>query len=167
MGTWTGTACLSSPASQSFPPFIAPLVLRSTPQRCTYQTWTSVMFRLPKPWWRGRCWEGRIAAWKWGSRGGSLAELTGRWEGRVRRAHSWPYPLSCILATALNGVTTSITVSCHSEPSDWLEGRGRGSGLPSSSKVKSSILKFSTLVHFPGKTPSETFSGFWFPITVG
>lgn len=42
MGTWTGTACLSSPASQSFPPFIAPLVLRSTPQRYIYQTSTSV-----------------------------------------------------------------------------------------------------------------------------
>lgn len=42
MGTCTGTACLSSPASQSFPPFIAPLVLRSTPQRYIYQTSTSV-----------------------------------------------------------------------------------------------------------------------------
>lgn len=42
MGTWTGTACLSSPTSQSFPPFIAPLVLRSTPQRYIYQTSTSV-----------------------------------------------------------------------------------------------------------------------------
>ena len=46
MGTWTGAACLSSPASQSFPPFIAPLDLRSTPQRYIYQTSTSVFAML-------------------------------------------------------------------------------------------------------------------------
>lgn len=46
MGTWTGTACLSSPTSQSFPPFIAPPVLCSTPQRSIYHTSTSVFATL-------------------------------------------------------------------------------------------------------------------------
>ena len=46
MGTCTGTTCLSSPTSQSFPPFIAPPVLCSTPQRSTYHASTSVFATL-------------------------------------------------------------------------------------------------------------------------
>lgn len=38
--------------------------------------------------------------------------------GRVRRAHGRPYPLSCFMATVLNGGWTSITAARHSEPSD-------------------------------------------------
>lgn len=48
----------------------------------------------------------------------SQVELMGRWSGRVRRAHSRPYPFVCFMATVLNGAWTSITASCHSEPSD-------------------------------------------------
>lgn len=125
MGTWTGTACLSSPASQSFPPFIAPLVLRSTPRRYFHQTSNGVsamriMFRLPKPRWgmwreglrRKAGPRGYVSTWNW-------------WAGRVRRAHGRPYP-----ATLLNGAWTSITEPGHSQPSgleisSW-GGRGRG-----------------------------------------
>lgn len=38
--------------------------------------------------------------------------------GRARGDHSRPYPLSCFMATVLNGTRTSITASRHSEPSD-------------------------------------------------
>ena len=46
------------------------------------------------------------------------ADGVGGWLGRVRRAHGRPYPLSCFMTTVLNGAWTSITASCHSEPSD-------------------------------------------------
>lgn len=111
MGTCTGTACLSSPASQSFPPFIAPRVLRSTPQRYIYHTSTSVFVTLvmfQSRGWRRRWWEGR----------GDGRMNVGLGVGGVRRAHSRPYPLSCFMATVLNGACTSITASRHSEPSD-------------------------------------------------
>ena len=127
MGTWTGTACLSSPASQSFPPFIAPLVLRSTPQRYIYQTSTGVfamrvMFVFQSRG-GGRVEEaGGAAGLCLGvglcSRAGQMGRWTSRRSGRVRRARGWPYPLSCFMATALNCPWTSITASCHSEPSD-------------------------------------------------
>lgn len=120
MGTWTGTACLSSPASQSFPPFIAPLVLRLTPQRYMYQTWTSVfamciMFCLLKPW-------GLLGGWAFASTWDSALRWSWWGGGRVvRQAHNKPYPLTCFMATVLNEVWTSIAESCCSEPSDWLK----------------------------------------------
>lgn len=130
MGTWTGTACLSSPASQSFPPFIAPLVLRSTPQRYIYHTSTSVfamhvMFVFQSRGGGGGGWVaevGRAAGLCFNVGLCSQVELMGwwvvGWPGRVRRAHGRPYPLSCFMATVLNGAWTSITASRHSEPSD-------------------------------------------------
>lgn len=138
MGTWTGTACLSSPASQSFPPFIAPLVLRSTPQRYIYQTSTSVfamhvMFVFQS---RGGGGGGRVVemgtAAQFTSTGNSAlrgswwgGRWVGGWSGRVRRAHGRPYPLSCFMATVLINMWTSITASWCSEPSDsrrcWLK----------------------------------------------
>lgn len=78
---------------------------------------------VPKPWWwRRRWWEG---CGDGKSCRMNVALGVGGWSGRVRRAHSRPYPLSCFMATVLNGVWTSITASCQSEPSDsgrcWLE----------------------------------------------
>lgn len=74
--------------------------------------------RLLKPWWR---WEGGENGW--GCRimlqcGTPLSGGADGVVGRVRRAHDRPYPLSCFMATVLNGVWTSITASCRSEPSD-------------------------------------------------
>lgn len=70
---------------------------------------------VPKPWWRRWWWEGcgdgkscRMKVGLW----------VGGWRGRVRGDHSRPYPLSCFMATVLNGTRTSITASRHSEPSD-------------------------------------------------
>jgi len=63
----------------------------------------------------------------------SLLEQKGYWAGRVRRAHSRPYPLSCFMATVLNGTWTSINVSCRSEPSNsgrcQLKGMGWDGGV--------------------------------------
>lgn len=110
MGTWTGAAGLSSPASQFFPPFIAPLVLRSTPQRYIYQTSIGVFATHLMAVFRSR-----------GGGDGRWTEGGGRWGGggRVRQARSRPYPFSCFIATELNCAWTSISASRLPEPSDW------------------------------------------------
>lgn len=122
MGTWTGTACLSSPASQSFPPFIAPPVLHTTPQRYIYHTSTSVSAKHFMFVFQCRGGGGRVEemggtanyASTWDK---APAKGVGGWSGRVRRAHGKPYPLSCFMATVLNGAWTSIIAASHSEPS--------------------------------------------------
>lgn len=72
---------------------------------------------VEETWWEG-CGDGKSCRM-------NVGLGVGGWSGRVRRAHSRPYPLSCFMATVLNGVWTSITASCQSEPSDsgrcWLE----------------------------------------------
>lgn len=79
--------------------------------------------RLPKPWWwwwwreEGGLWR-RVELLECGNLLSGGADGVGGWLGRVRRAHSRPYPLSCFMTTLLNGAWTSITASCHSEPSD-------------------------------------------------
>lgn len=146
------------------------LTLDTSEVFCIYQTWTSVfamrvMFCLLKPWWG--CW--------WGRRRRvfnvglcSQVELTEWWEGRVRQAHSRPYPLSSFMATVLNGVCTSITKSSHSEPSGWLKGkRGVGeSGMNvcCASKEQSFLLIFQHL-SFTGQKPGPQ-SDLWNLFTI-
>lgn len=115
---------------------------------------------VPKPWWR-RWWRrvsemGRAAGLRLNVGLSSRVELTGWW-GRVRRAHSRAYPLSCFMATVLNGAWTFITASCHSEPSD----SGRCRPKLSHRAVRCAFTRSSFIINLspfvsrrPGHTPS-------------
>ncbi len=75
--------------------------------------------------WRWMRLHGFASMWGLCSQGALMGWWVGGWSGRVRRAHSRPYPLSCLMVTVLNGMWTPITASCRSEPSDpercWLQ----------------------------------------------
>lgn len=182
MGTWTGTACLSSPASQSFPPFIAPLVLHSAPQRYMYQTSTSVSTMNVMFVFQSRDGGGGGRVGKMGRAAGlcfsvglcSQVELMGRWEvGGVRQAHDRPYPLSSFMATVLNGAWTSITASWHSESSDsgrcWLKRWGSGFSVHCAFTKKSFVINVLPFVlrKLSLSQTNRVCSTYWFANVVG